>query len=250
MKKYSFMLFGLLLLACAKNKPADTFTVFCAAGMTDVVTELADSFMLHHPQQVRLNLASSGTLARQLALGNPADLFIAASERWANYADSLALFSERKMLWQNQLVVVTPVEASAIDSLNFQDPQPPVKVTHLSMGDPTHVPAGIYAQQALQSVGWWASLESKIVPAKDVRSALRTVEMGECEMGIVYYTDALASQKVHIAGTFPDSCHQPIIMHALLAKEAAPGAREFYAMLNDTLYEKIWNKYGLTTVKK
>jgi molybdate transport system substrate-binding protein len=116
------------------------------------------------------------------------------------------------------------------------------------MGDPSHVPAGQYAMEALTKLGWWEKLKNRTLPARDVRSALIPVELGECELGIVYYTDALASEKVKISGVFPESLHTPIIFRALLSKTASPEAIEFYNMLNNNNFENTWKKYGLTTV--
>jgi len=44
---------------------------------------------------------------------------------------------------------------------------------------PDHVPAGIYAKEALQHLGAWNNLEPRLAPAEDVRGALALVERGE-----------------------------------------------------------------------
>ena len=51
--------------------------------------------------------------------------------------------------------------------------------------------------------GWYNDLQGKLLPAKDVRSALMVVEMEEAPVGIVYRTDAQKSKKVKILNTFP-----------------------------------------------
>jgi ABC-type molybdate transport system, periplasmic component len=58
------------------------------------------------------------------------------------------------------------------------------------------VPAGKYAKQSLTQLNWLNGLKGRIVGTDDVRSALAFVERGECEVGIVYKTDALISRKV------------------------------------------------------
>ncbi len=42
----------------------------------------------------------------------------------------------------------------------------------IAMGDPEHVPAGIYGKQALAHLGVWDDIASKVVRVKDVRAAL------------------------------------------------------------------------------
>lgn len=117
------------------------------------------------------------------------------------------------------------------------------------MGDPLHVPAGKYAEEALHSVGWYEDLKSRILPAKDVRSALMVVEMSECEMGIVYYSDAIRSQKVKIIGIFPEHTHEPIIFHAILHKDASESSLKFFNFLTDKSIESIWVNNGFKPVK-
>ena len=43
----------------------------------------------------------------------------------------------------------------------------------LAVGDPEHVPAGIYAKEALQKLGAWDTLSPKLAPAEDVRGRWR-----------------------------------------------------------------------------
>ena len=73
----------------------------------------------------------------------------------------------------------------------------------LAMGDPDHVPAGIYGKQALVSLGVWESVVQKLAPAKDVRTALVLVERREAPLGLVYATDAAITPRVRVLGVFP-----------------------------------------------
>lgn len=244
---FTLFTFFLAFNQCKTGNEEDTITVFCAAGLIDIISELSDSFSINNSVEVKINLASSGSLARQIENGHKTDIYISASRHWADHADSLDLFTDRKELYQNKLVLISPLK-DKFDSINFTHNTIPSFKARLSMGDPAHVPAGQYAKEALISLGWWDDLKERMLPAKDVRSALMPVELGECELGIVYYSDALASKKVKIAGIFPDSSHTPIIFHALLSKTATHQAIEFYQMLNNNNFEKTWNKFGLTSI--
>ena len=101
---------------------------------------------------------------------------------------------------------------STLDSLPFSAKinLPELFEGRISVGDPQYVPAGTYATQIFENLGWEEELESRFLPAKDVRSALMVVEMGEVEAGMVYKTDALESKKVKIITEFPDSLHEPV----------------------------------------
>src|SRR6185437_13207863 len=72
-------------------------------------------------------------------------------------------------------------------------------------------PAGIYAKQALVSLGVFKDVEPKLAQAANVRSALVLVARGEAKFGIVYATDAKAEPKVKVVDTFPASSHKSIV---------------------------------------
>lgn len=231
----------------SENKP---IVVFAAASLADVLSEIIDSFEVNHNTPVQTNLASSGTLARQIEQGEVPDIYISASKRWANYLDSLnyLLPDTKSEIAYNELVLVAPLTSKltvkAIDStLNFVSL---LGDGRISMGDPAHVPAGNYAEQALAYFGWKKMLTNKILPAKDVRSALVVVEMEEAPLGIVYRTDAQKSQKVKILQSFPEQSHQPIVYVGGVCKDNS-AAHEFYTYLSSDAMKQIWIKYGFKT---
>ena len=221
--------------------------VYAAASLTDVLSEIIDSFQVKSNIVVQTNIASSGTLARQVELGGTADIYISASKQWANYLDSLGFIIRgyKKEIVQNELVLIAPLNSSlivnAIDSsLDFTSL---LGKDYLSIGDPAHVPAGKYAKQSLQYFGWYKKLKGSILPAKDVRSALMVVEMEESPLGIVYRTDAQKSEKVKILNTFPEESHKPIVYVVGLCKEKA-AAKNFYKFISSGGTKTIWEKYG------
>ena len=58
-----------------------TLTVFAAASLTDVFTELGDQLEADHPDlDVRFNFAGSSALATQITQGAPADVFASANQ--------------------------------------------------------------------------------------------------------------------------------------------------------------------------
>ncbi|MGV8597835.1 molybdate ABC transporter substrate-binding protein, partial [Pseudomonas aeruginosa] len=78
----------------------------------------------------------------------------------------------------NSLVVVAP-KASDRGDIAINDKTDWVSLLQggrLAVGDPDHVPAGIYAKEALQKLGAWETLSPKLAPAEDVRGALALVE--------------------------------------------------------------------------
>lgn len=250
---FSLIIATIVLTSCsssskkaASKSPAE-ITVFAAASLTNVLSELIDSFEVTNNAKVITNMASSGTLARQIEQGGTPEVYISASKKWADYVDSLGFIQQpfKAKIAQNDLVFVAPkgseIEPFTVDST--LDIMPLLKEGRLSIGDPTHVPAGKYAKQALTYYGWYDKLADRYLPAKDVRSALMVVELGEAPLGIVYRTDAEESSKVKIVGTFPDRSHKPIVYVACLLKENAT-AKAFYEYIQSEASAAIWAKYG------
>lgn len=221
--------------------------VFAAGSLTDVISEIIDSFEVKNNISIQTNIASSGTLARQIEQGGEPDVYISASKRWAEYVDSLGHFlpGTKAAIAKNELVVIAPLasklEVAAIDStLNFASLP---GQHHLSMGDPAHVPAGKYAKQALEYYGWFDKLERKILRARDVRTALMAVEMDEAPLGIVYRTDAKKSKKVKILNTFPEASHHTIVYMGGVCKDNS-AAKQFYEYVKSNDAKRIWTKNG------
>lgn len=221
--------------------------VFAAASLTDVLSVLVDSFEQQYSASVKLNLASSGTLARQITQGETPDLYLSASKKWANYIDSLGYMIAPNVadVAMNQLVLIAPL-SSKLDSLALDstlDFASLLEGGRLSIGDPAHVPAGRYAKQALAYYGWYNSIDEKILPAKDVRSALMVVEMGEAPLGVVYQTDAQKSDKVKVIAAFASCSHKPIVYVAGVCKLNA-ASNKFFLYLNSPEANKVWARYG------
>jgi molybdate transport system substrate-binding protein len=116
------------------------------------------------------------------------------------------------------------------------------------------VPAGRYADQALQSLKLLESLaaQQKIVRGQDVRIALSYVERGETEAGIVYSTDARASENVEVVYTFDPSAHDPIEYILVTLKRAGenPMAARFAEFLSSDAAEATYKSHGFRVLRE
>ena len=115
----------------------------------------------------------------------------------------------------------------------------------LAVGDPDHVPAGIYAKEALTNFGAWATLEPRLARAEDVRGALALVEHGDAPLGVVYVTDARASTHVKIVGVFPAGSHSPIVYPFAIVKGAGtPAVQAYFRFLTGPEARTVFSRYG------
>ncbi|ADO49312.1 molybdate ABC transporter substrate-binding protein [[Enterobacter] lignolyticus] len=227
-------------------------TVFAAASLTNALQDIAKEYKKEKNVDVVSSFASSSTLARQIEAGAPADLFISADQKWMDYAVEKKAIdtASRETLLGNSLVVVAPT-ASKQGEVAISAKTDWVTLLNggrLAVGDPDHVPAGIYAKEALQKLGAWETLSPKLAPAEDVRGALALVERSEAPLGIVYGSDAVASKGVKVVGTFPEDSHKKVEYPVAIVdghKNATVTA--FYDYLKGPQASAIFKRYGFTT---
>ncbi|EPF6158677.1 molybdate ABC transporter substrate-binding protein [Citrobacter sedlakii] len=227
-------------------------TVFAAASLTNAMQDIAAVYKKEKNVEVVSSFASSSTLARQIEAGAPADVFISADQKWMDYAvDKKAIdTASRQTLLGNSLVVVAP-KASEQKDFTVDNKTNWTRLLdggRLAVGDPEHVPAGIYAKEALQKLGAWDTLTPKLAPAEDVRGALALVERNEAPLGIVYGSDAVASKGVKVVATFPEASHQKVEYPIAIVdghKNATVSA--FCDYLKGPQASAIFKRYGFTT---
>ena len=245
----------LLLLLTAPAQAAGQVTVFAAASTTDAVRTVLTAFRETHPQtSVRTSFAASSTLAKQIARGAPADLFLSANVGWMDYLEKRGAIDadSRIDLLGNRLVLVAPADTEvASDRQNLPQNLPRMLgERRLAIGDPAHVPAGIYAKQALRSLGQWDQLRQRTANAADVRAALALVGRGEAAAGIVYATDARISDKVRTLATLPADSHPPIDYPlARIAGADRPAVDALYAFLQSKRARAIFRDHGFTVAE-
>lgn len=241
--------------SAAAQQAAAPVTVFAAASLTDALRALGQERAAQGHPAPRFSFAASSALARQIEQGAPADLFLSADEAWMDYLQQRGLIeaATRASPLGNALVLVAPADrarpvtlAPGTDLAALLGPG-----GRIATGDPAHVPAGRYAQAALEWMGQWPTLAPRLARADNVRAALLLVERGEAPLGIVYATDAAASRAVRVVGTFPPESHPPVTYpFALLRRAAAnPEAARLLAFLSGPEAQPVWERFGFTLAR-
>jgi len=238
-------------LAQAPAPAAGELVVFAAASLQNAFAEVGRLHAAAGGTPLRFSFASSGVLARQIEQGAPAAIFASADEQWMDYLQrrQLVATGSRKSLLVNRLVLVVPADnvASVTIGPGFDFAALLGKDGRWVTGDPSNVPVGRYAQEALTRLGAWTAAKPRLVRAENVRVALAFVERGEAAAGIVYETDAAVSKKVRIAGVFPPDSHAPVSYPvAAMAKHDTPAARAFLHFLDSEQAREVFRKYGFT----
>jgi molybdate transport system substrate-binding protein len=233
-------------LACQPSPAPAPITVSAATSLTDVLEAIVEAYRTAGGGEVRLNLAASNVLARQIVHGAPADIFISADEAQMDVVQQAGAMApgSRVALVGNQIAIVAaPDRVSLVRDRFFAAPP---EIRRVAMGDPSAVPAGVYGRRFLESKGIWKAYERRIVPAANVRAALAAVESGAADAAIVYATDVRAARTAVIAVLVPaDQGPRIVYPAALLTAARNPAdAGRFLAFLRSPKASAIFARYG------
>lgn len=241
---------GLVLAAAAGAAQAaqKPVLVFAASSLTNVVDDLDQAFTASTGIPVKASYAASSALAKQVEAGAPADVFFSADTDWVDYLDQRKLLQPgtRRDVVANRLVLIAPQDSHLRIKIapHFDLAGALGGAGKLATGDPDSVPAGKYAKAALEKLGAWDAVSSRVVRAENVRSALAFVARGEAALGIVYATDAKAESRVKVLDVFPESTHPPITYPIALTVGASADAARFTAFVSSAAGAKLFLKYG------
>ncbi len=244
--KHLLIITALLILLPSQLRASDVL-VFVAASALAPMNQAAEEYRKLSGQRVVVSGAASSTLARQIERGAKADLFLSASVKWMSHLSDKGYIQSQKDYLSNKLVLVTHVKNN-FDGANWPTDLPQTtENSRIAMGDPAHVPAGVYAKEALVNLKLWGKLKSKIAPAQTVTKALLFVESGVSIFGIVYASNLNLSKNVTSLYSFPSGSHRAIKYPLGLSKMATASAYQFYEFLLSKKGKAIFKAQGFST---
>ena len=224
--------------------------VFAAASTTAALSELAAIHERRQGWALRLSFASSATLARQVLNGARPALFLSANRRWMDALDDAGLLvaASRKELLGNRLVMIR--HTGSDHSVKLAEPDTLLGAlgdTPLVLGDPAHVPAGMYARESLQRLGLWERLQGRLAFAANARAVTVRVARGEAPLGITYASELAGESRIEAAAAIPPDAHAPIRYEiAMIAPEGDPAAWAFVNYLFSVEAQRIFLSHGFT----
>jgi len=230
MTRFGAWVAGLVLLVMMTSARAEPVVVFAAASLKGALDEAAQSY----PHEVTVSYGGSGAIARQVALGAPADVVILAHADWMDWLQDQGIIEQgsRRSLWGNRLVLIGApgVSLKALSGPALRDA---LGGGRLAVGQVASVPAGIYAREWLEKAGLWSAVEDRLAETENVRAALMLVARGEAPLGIVYASDARAANVTVLHRVDPD-LHGPITYPAALVHSREnPEAADFLTYLEN-----------------
>ena len=241
-------------------------SVFAAASMTETLTEIGDLYREENPHvKLSFNFDSSGTLKTQIQEGTVCDLFISAGQKQMDQLDGEAdpkvntegldfvKEGSRRDILENKVGLCVSKE-SKTGIHTFDDLAEALRNDEilLAMGN-EDVPVGQYTQEILK----YYDLEEeelaaagKISYGSNAKEVTTQISEGSVDCGVIYGTDAYASDlKVSDYAT-PEMCGQVIYPAAVLkTSECQEEAQEFLDFLTTEASLVIFENVGFSRVK-
>lgn len=207
---------------------AATLHVHAAASLTDALREIASAYTRATGVVIELNLAGSGTLARQIERGAPGDVFLSADEARVDALERAGLVASRRSILSNALAIVgVPLDSAR----------------RIAIARPDSVPAGIYAKRALMRAGLWERIAPRVIPTQNVRAALAAVEAGNADAAVVYRTDARLAKRARVVAIL----EAPEISYSAAVLRESPDRRRaahFVDYLSTPPARAVFVRYG------
>lgn len=241
---------AIFAIAAPRAQAAPEVLVFAAASLKPALDDVARQWQARTGTRPTVSYAATSTLARQIQRGAPADIFVSANRDWMDVLERNGSIRRetRQDLLGNRLVLIG--HGRSLPAMKIGELPDRLDGGRLAMALVDAVPAGIYGRQALKALGVWDRVARRVVQADNVRAALAYVARGEAPFGVVYATDAAASDRVSVVAAFPASSHRPIAYPAALTSRPANGKAEaFYAHLFSAAARPLFERQGFTVVE-
>ncbi len=238
---------SVLVFAFFSSSALAQVQVYVAASLTELVAQMAQEFEASTDIEITVVTGGSSTLAQQIAAGASADVFISANEGWVNFVQEKRGFEPSVALFGNSLIVVSRT-GSGLELTDLSLLPEALRGGRLALGDPAHVPAGIYARQALEGAHVWEDVSDRLAPTSNVRAAVQLVRSGAAPFGIVYASDGLHSD-IELVLQIEENLHQDIIYWGALGLEAEQEGKDFFAFLQGPRMKQVALDFGFRVLE-
>lgn len=215
----------LAVMATAPAAARPELQLGAAASLSPVLHEVKATFEAAYDATLVFHFASTGTLRQQVERGAPVDVLLAiASPHTQRLIEQGLAVAGGEFPATNRLYLVRakgrswPASWDDLREASLGKVPPSVRI---AIGDPSHVPVGLYAKTALESDGQWDGLRSRLVLANDARQLASYVAMGAVDAAIIYESD-YESKTMEKVADVPQHLYPQIRYSMLVVKRHRP----------------------------
>lgn len=187
------VLIGLLVVEVGEEQKAPALLLYCAAGMTAPVEQIAAQYEREHGVKVALQFGGSGTLLSNIEVARQGDLYLAADATYTALAREKGLVAETIPVARMRPVIAVapgnPKGVRAIEDLLRDD-------LRVALANPDAASVGQVTRRMLQDLGLWdgahAAVTARGVFKPTVNDLANDVKLGTVDAAIIW--DALVPQ--------------------------------------------------------
>ena len=192
-----------------------------AANFLNTLHILAPIFEKNTGHHLLISAGSTGKLYAQLHHGAPYDVFLAADDKHPAFLEKegLVMPGRRITYAVGRLVVWSGRSMPSQEGAQiFQQ----AGIRHVAIANPATAPYGRAAYQALNVMGLWSTLQSRIVQGEDVGQVFQFVASGNAQLGFVALAQ-IQNPKNTLPREYwlvPEELYDPIVQDMVLLKKA------------------------------
>lgn len=237
-------LVAMVLTALAPPALAAQTQVAVAANFTQPAKEIATAFEKATGHTASLSFGASGQFYAQIAHGAPFEVFLSADADRPAAAETEGFAVPRtRFTYAVGRLVLFSKTAGLVDGKGAVLKRGAFR--HIAIADPTSAPYGAAAVQAMQRLGVYDALKSKVVQGTSITQAYQFVSTGAAEVGFVALSQVVGEHGGS-RWVVPANLHVPIEQQAVLLKtgESNPAAKAFLGFLKSPQAVAIIKRYG------
>lgn len=245
-KKLTSLLTGLTLMALSFGAHADKFTIAAASDLRFALDDIIEVYNEQHPEHdVTVIYGSSGKMTTQIINGAPYDIFFSADISFPEKLQSEGFTATDPAVYAiGRIVIWSNVHDASQLTLNDLATD---KVRRIAIAQPSHAPYGLRAQEAMESVGIWDQVQSKLVFGENIAHAAQMTESGAADTGIIALSLAkfpdMAAQGYYL---IDDALHNPLTQGYVVTNRGAdkPAVMDFARFMETETATDIMQQYG------
>lgn len=249
-KQYRILLGLLFFLAFVGNCFAQQLNVAVASNALSAVKVISLAFEKKTGHTVLISGGSTGKLYSQIVNGAPFDIFFAANQREPQRLEQAHLIvPHSRFTYALGRLVAWSSEDSLLKSNDIKDVLNSKSVARVAIANPKIAPYGLAAQQALQKLGIWSSLEGKIIRGENVSQTYQFAMTNNAQIGFVAMSQILDARN-KTKGSYwevPQDMYTPITQQAVLllrSQHKAVAAEFADFMKSDKVREILSGRFG------
>ena len=241
------LIFGFLLLSVSAFVSAETVHVAVAANFVEPLKNISAQFEKTTGNKVMVTSGATGKLYAQIKNGAPYDILLAADAKTpAKLESEDAIVPGSRFTYAIGKLALWSAQPGYVDNKGEILKKQPFN--HIAIASPKLAPYGLAAQQTLEKMGLWQTMQAKIVQGENIGQTYQFVASGNAELGFVALSQIYKNGKVKSGSAWIIDArdYQPIKQDAVLLTHGKNNAAAVALMkyLKSGESYKVLKSYG------